>query len=115
LWQTNSFVAFDESNALVCDPALAPAEIAAIGDRVADASPAQVTVLITHADFDHVCGIPAFAEAEVTAGADTSEWIRSGQAAKGLRAQGGEWGMSWGEELRVDCVVEGRRVVVRLL
>jgi glyoxylase-like metal-dependent hydrolase (beta-lactamase superfamily II) len=102
LWQTNTFVAFAAGEALVCDPALSPEEITHVRQHVDSRSPSRVHLLITHADFDHVCGIPSFPEAEVTCGDETAGRIETGVAAEGIRTQGTEWGMAWSEALRVD-------------
>ncbi len=105
LWQTNSLLAVADGEAVLCDPAYTPAEIEAIHSEFESRAGSKARVLITHADFDHTCGIPYFPDAEVVAGADTTEKIRSGQAAESLRSQGPEWGVSWRDELRVDRVV----------
>jgi glyoxylase-like metal-dependent hydrolase (beta-lactamase superfamily II) len=104
LWQTNSLVAVASGEALVCDPAYTPAEIEAIRSAV-QARASSVRLLITHADFDHVCGIGYFPTGEVVAGADTARILESGTAAEGLRTQGPEWGVRWPDTLRVDRVV----------
>jgi glyoxylase-like metal-dependent hydrolase (beta-lactamase superfamily II) len=59
-------------------------------------------LLVTHADYDHVCGIPYFPDAEVAAGAGTAAKVRDGSAAAGLASGGAEWGVEWPSELRVD-------------
>jgi hydroxyacylglutathione hydrolase len=103
LWQTNALVAVSGGDALLCDPAMTPDEIAAIA---AEAEGRRSFLVVTHADYDHVCGIPYLPDAEVVAGADTAAKIRDGSAAKGLESGGAEWGVQWPEELRVDRVVE---------
>ena len=105
LWQTNSLLALSGSDALVCDPCWTPAEISALHER-ASAQSGDVQLLLTHADYDHTCGIGLFAEATVVAGATTAERIESGEAAKGLATAGREWGLEWPGEPRVDRVVE---------
>ena len=103
LWQTNSLVAVAGGDALLCDPAITPDEIAAIVDEVRGR---RSFLAVTHADYDHVCGIPYLPEAEVVAGADTAAKIADGSAANGLASGGAEWGVEWPKELRVDRVVE---------
>lgn len=105
LWQTNSVLAVADREAVLCDPAYTPAEIEAIRAEAESRAGGAIRLLITHADFDHTCGIPYFPDAEVVAGADTAEKIRGGTAAESLRSQGPEWGVSWPDELRVDRVV----------
>jgi glyoxylase-like metal-dependent hydrolase (beta-lactamase superfamily II) len=102
LWQTNSLIAVSGRDALLCDPAFTPAEIEAIGAELARHGAERSFLLVTHADYDHVCGIPYFPAVEVAAGPDTAARIREGTAATGLRSGGDEWGVEWPSELRVD-------------
>jgi glyoxylase-like metal-dependent hydrolase (beta-lactamase superfamily II) len=90
---------------ILCDPAWTPDEIAAISERAA-ATGKPVHVLVTHADYDHTCGIGSFPEATITAGPATAEAIASGHAAEALAAAADEWGLSWPPDLRVDRIVE---------
>ncbi len=102
LWQTNSLLAVTDGTALVCDPAFTPAEIDSIGAEARRRARSIAFLLVTHADYDHVCGIPYFPEAEVCAGAETAGKLRSGSAAAGLESGGAEWGVEWPGDLRVD-------------
>jgi hydroxyacylglutathione hydrolase len=106
LWQTNSLLALADGEALLCDPALAPDEIAAIRSEVDRRAEGAVHVLVTHGDFDHICGIPYFPGAEVVAGEETARRIESGSVVDELQAAGAEWGFEWPTDgLRVDRVV----------
>lgn len=106
LWQTNSLLAFADGEALLCDAALAPAEIRRIRQEVEQRAEGPVYLLITHGDFDHVCGIPYLGDAEVIAGVETARRIESGAAVVDLQAAGAEWGAEWlTDGLRVDRVV----------
>lgn len=105
LWQTNSLLAAANGTVVLCDPAYTPDEIRGIRSAAEERARDGVHILITHADFDHVCGIPYFPEAEVVAGEETAEKLRSGAAAEGLVINGPEWGVEWPTELRVDRVV----------
>ena len=102
LWQTNSLLTTAGQDALLCDPALTPAELEAIVAAAREQSPARVYLLVTHADYDHVCGIPYLPEAEVVCGPETAARIADGTASKGLASGGAEWGVEWPDELRVD-------------
>jgi glyoxylase-like metal-dependent hydrolase (beta-lactamase superfamily II) len=103
LWATNSVIVFGEEGCLVCDPSIFPDEIAQIRERTRDSG--SVHVLITHSDFDHVCGLPAFArDAVVVAGTSTAAAIADGTARRKLDESGVEWGTAWEGELRVDLV-----------
>src|SRR6187200_3497861 len=88
LWQTNSLLAVLGGDALLCDPAFTPAEIEAIGAELAQRTAGKSFLLVTHADYDHVCGIPYFPGVEVAAGPETAARIRDGTAAGGLRSGG---------------------------
>ena len=107
-WQTNALLARAGEETLLCDPCYTPKEIETLAAAAGEAGGA-VHVLVTHGDFDHVCGIGYFPDANVVAGAATAERIRSGEAAEQLAAAGAEWGLSWRTELRVDRVVEPGR------
>ena len=105
LWATNSAIVHAGDACLVCDPSIFPDEIAEI--RTATRGYERVYLLITHSDFDHVCGIPAFADATVVTGATTAAAIGDGTARRKLDESGREWGTSWDGELRVDLVAAG--------
>jgi glyoxylase-like metal-dependent hydrolase (beta-lactamase superfamily II) len=104
LWQTSATAVIAAGEALVCDPCWTPGEIAAIRDWAAERA-ATVRLIVTHADYDHVCGIGFFPGSEVIAGESTAEAIRSGRAAEALAGAATEWGLDWPLELRVDRVV----------
>jgi hydroxyacylglutathione hydrolase len=95
-------LAFAGEDALLCDPAFTPAELEAIAAATREASPVRVFLLITHADYDHVCGIPYFPEAEVICGHSTATRIGDGTASNGLKSGGAEWGVEWPTEIRAD-------------
>ena len=101
LWQTNSLLAVS-GDALLCDPAFTPEEIGAIAAEAKRRSAGRSFLLVTHADYDHLCGIPYFPDAEVAAGAATAAKLRDGSAAAGLASGGAEWGVEWPSDLRVD-------------
>jgi hydroxyacylglutathione hydrolase len=103
LWATNSVLVPAGDACLVCDPSIFPDEIEAV--RSSTRPYDEVYVLVTHSDFDHVCGIPAFAAATVLADATTARAIAAGAARRGLDAAGREWNASWEGALRVDQVV----------
>jgi hydroxyacylglutathione hydrolase len=102
LWQTNSLLAVSGDDALLCDPAFTPEEIGVIAMEARRRSPGRSFLLVTHADYDHVCGIPYFPDAEVLAGAEAAARLRDGRAAAGLVSGGAEWGVAWPSDLRVD-------------
>lgn len=106
LWQTNSVLALAQDEALVCDPAFTPAEIESIRAEARRHAQGPLHVAITHGDFDHVCGIPYFPDADVIAGEEAARRIESGATSDEMRDAGGEWGVDWPtDELRVSRVV----------
>lgn len=105
LWQTNALLAHSRDEVLLCDPCFTPEEIETVAAAAREPG-GPVHVLVTHGDFDHVCGLGYLPEATIVAGAGTAERIATGTAAEELAAAGAEWGVSWRTELRVDRVVE---------
>jgi hydroxyacylglutathione hydrolase len=105
LWATNSIMVKGAATCLVCDPSIFPDEIDEI--RAATDGSERRYVLVTHSDFDHVCGLPAFADATVVAGERTAAAIADGTARRKLDDSAREWGTAWEGELRVDVVASG--------
>lgn len=55
-FQMNSVALLAREHAVLVDPGVLPSELDDIAARVRDANPAQVTLFITHAHWDHVLG-----------------------------------------------------------
>jgi hydroxyacylglutathione hydrolase len=77
LWSTTSLLVVADGESLVVDPAISAEEVAAIGRRAQELDAPIRYVLITHGDWDHVCGIAAFPEAMAVMGAETAERVVS--------------------------------------
>jgi hydroxyacylglutathione hydrolase len=105
LWQTNATLIESGDDLVLVDPAQFPDELAALRAAVDRSAPERLWLLVTHADFDHVQGIPLFPEATVAAERETSERLRDGRAAAGLRAAGVDFGTAWDDRLRSDRVL----------
>jgi hydroxyacylglutathione hydrolase len=105
LWQTNALLGRSGDEAVLCDPCFTLEEIEHLATAARETG-GPIHLLVTHADFDHVCGIAYLPEATVVAGAASTERITSGAAAEELVAAGAEWGVPWRTDLRVDRVVE---------
>jgi glyoxylase-like metal-dependent hydrolase (beta-lactamase superfamily II) len=103
LWATNSLLVPAGDACVLCDPSIFPDELDRI--RSATRSYGRVYVLVTHSDFDHVCGVPWFPEATVVAGPSTAAAIADGTARRKLDDSGRDWGIHWDGELRVDAVL----------
>lgn len=82
LWQTTTLEIERDGARLMVDPGIAPWEV-----RSAAAGRPVDHVLITHADWDHVLGIPMLPEATVHAGAAAAERIASGEAWESVVAE----------------------------
>jgi len=102
LWETNSALLERDGEVLLSDPAFFVPEIEQIRET---AGGRPTHLVLTHADFDHTCGIPFLPDAQVVAGPDTADVVASGAADDGLAA-GAEWGVDWPRGVRVDRTVE---------
>ena len=105
LWQTNATVLGAGADLVLVDPAQFPDELALLRATVDELRPERLWLLVTHADFDHVQGIPVFPEATVVAEAGTAERLVDGRASEALRAAGRDLGTSWDDRLRADRIV----------
>jgi len=62
LWETTSLLVVGEAESLVVDPAITADEVAAIDSSATELGAPVGQLLITHGDWDHVCGIGGFPE-----------------------------------------------------
>ena len=60
LWETTALALYADGEAVLVDPCISAPEIAAIAGDVAARGLEVRGVLVTHADWDHVCGLYAF-------------------------------------------------------
>jgi glyoxylase-like metal-dependent hydrolase (beta-lactamase superfamily II) len=103
LWQTNCLLVEEDREALLCDPSFTRNDVEELVAHVEAAGVERVSVLVTHADYDHVCGLGSFPRATVVAGADTAARISDGSALPDLVEAGAEWGIDWPlGDVRVD-------------
>lgn len=84
------------------DPAISESEVAEIGRRALELGAPVRQVLVTHGDWDHVCGVGAFPDAVVTMGGETAEKVRSGAAARSVRRAAEHFGFVLSGPPRVD-------------
>jgi glyoxylase-like metal-dependent hydrolase (beta-lactamase superfamily II) len=109
LWKTASLLLVAEGEAVVVDPCISSGEVEAVDAR-ARALGARVThVLVTHADWDHVCGIAAFPDAVAAMGSRSAEAVVSGAPAKAIAQRAAEYGIAVAGPPRVDRVLEPGR------
>src|SRR5215475_11609436 len=72
LWETASLLLSDGEMAVLIDPAVSADEVARIAERARERGVEVGHVLVTHADWDHVCGIAAFPAAVATMSESTA-------------------------------------------
>jgi glyoxylase-like metal-dependent hydrolase (beta-lactamase superfamily II) len=86
LWSTTSLLVVADGESLVVDPAISADEVGGIGRRAVELDAPIQHVVITHGDWDHICGIGAFPEATAAMGEETAERVTDGGAAAVRRA-----------------------------
>jgi hydroxyacylglutathione hydrolase len=111
LWETTSLLVVGESESLVVDPAITKDEVAAISARAAELGAPVGQVLITHGDWDHVCGIGGFPDAAVAMGEETAEKVTSGAAETSVGRAVEALGFEAAGPPRVDRALERGKAV----
>ena len=106
LWQTSSLLLAKDGEAVLVDPCISTEEVARIAARADELGVRVVAVLATHADWDHVCGIAAFPDAEATVGEASAERVESGGAWARIREAAAEYGLEVPGPPRVDRRLE---------
>jgi hydroxyacylglutathione hydrolase len=102
LWKTTSLLVVAQGESLAVDPAISADEVAGIGRRALELGAPVRHLLITHGDWDHVCGIGGFPEAEVAMGEETAEKVASGRADQSVRRAAEHYGFVPAGSPRVD-------------
>jgi glyoxylase-like metal-dependent hydrolase (beta-lactamase superfamily II) len=105
LWQTTSLLLVAGDEAVVLDPCISTDEVARIGARAAALGARVTHLLVTHADWDHVCGIAAFPDAVATMGAGTAAVVAGGRAER-LAEAAAAYELTLAGEPRVDRALE---------
>ena len=105
LWQTTSLLLVADSAAVVIDPCISVDEVATIRARADELGVDVGHVLVTHADWDHICGIAAFPDAVAAMGTRTAELVSNGDAAAGVEKRAAEMGVAVPGAPRVDRVL----------
>ena len=105
LWQTSSLLLVAEGEAVVIDPCISADEVARIADRAAELRARVTHVLVTHADWDHVCGMAAFPEAIAMMGAGTAEIVAGGEPLEVIRKRAATYGLTIEGAPRVDSAL----------
>ena len=102
LWQTTSLLLVADGEAVVVDPCISRDEVLRIRERADELGVRVTHVLVTHADWDHVCGIAAFPDAVATMGEETARIVESGAPARELAEQAAAYGVDVHQPPRVD-------------
>ena len=89
LWETTALALHAGGEAVLVDPCISAAEIAAIAADMADRGLAVRGLLITHSDWDHVCGISAFPGAMQSGIAVAASTSRRKSTGYSVRQDGG--------------------------
>jgi hydroxyacylglutathione hydrolase len=105
LWQTSSLLLVAEGEAVVIDPCISADEVARIAGRAATLGARVTHVLVTHADWDHVCGIAAFPDAIAMMGAGTAEIVAGGEPLDVIARRAASYGLTIEGEPRVDSAL----------
>ena len=106
LWETTALALHADGEAVLVDPCISAPEIAAIAGDVAERGLQVRGVLVTHADWDHVCGLYAFPGVPAIMSRGAGERIASGQAAESVVREGAAEGLSWEGAPRADLVFD---------
>jgi glyoxylase-like metal-dependent hydrolase (beta-lactamase superfamily II) len=102
LWQTSSLLLVADSEAVVIDPCISADEVERIVARAATLGSRVTHVLVTHADWDHVCGIAGFPGAVAAMGARTAEIVAGGELHELIRKRAATYELRIEGEPRVD-------------
>jgi hydroxyacylglutathione hydrolase len=91
-----------EGESVAVDPAISADEVARIHRRALELRAPVRHVLITHADWDHVCGIGGFPEAVAAMGEGTAAGLATGAADQSIRRAAEKYGFAVSGPPRVD-------------
>jgi hydroxyacylglutathione hydrolase len=106
LWQTTALALHAGGEAVLVDPCVSASEIATIADDVSARGLELRALLVTHADWDHVCGLSAFPGVPAIMSRGAAARIASGQAAEEVVRYGADEGLSWDGAPRADLVFD---------
>jgi len=101
-WQTSSLLLAASGEGVLVDPCISLEEDGRIASRADELGLRVTAVLATHADWDHVCGIAAFPEAEAVVGELTAEWLATGEPARAIEESAAAHGLETPGPPRVD-------------
>jgi len=102
LWETSSLLLVEGAEAVVVDPAVSADEVWRIAARADELGAGVTHVLVTHADWDHVCGIAAFPTAVATMSEATAARLVARAEAATVAERAAAQGVEIVGEPRVD-------------
>ena len=113
-FRMNSALLLDAEHAVIVDPGVLPSELDDLARAVAEAAPAAVTLVLTHAHWDHVLGRPWWPDAATLAHDRVAAELRRDGAhieseARSLAEQHGERWPAPFRPFRPDTEVSGLR------
>lgn len=106
LWQTASVLVVADGDAIVFDPSIDVDDVAAIDARAASMRAKVGHVVVTHGDWDHVCGIAAFPDAVAAMGPLTARVVERPDAVARVEQPAAAYGLRVAGPPRVDRVLE---------
>jgi glyoxylase-like metal-dependent hydrolase (beta-lactamase superfamily II) len=106
LYQTSSLLLVAGDEAVAVDPCISREEVARIAARADELGARVVAVLATHADWDHVCGIAAFPDAEAAMSEPTAARVESGDPWRRIEESAVQYGIEVAGAPRVDRRLE---------
>ena len=92
--------------AVLRDPSYTQEELESLRAEVENERASAVHVLVTHADYDHVCGLGSFPGATVVAVAGTVWRVEDGSAGDGPQRRARSGGSAWSLDGRIDRTVD---------
>jgi hydroxyacylglutathione hydrolase len=105
LFETSSLLLADVGEAVLVDPSISLDEVARIAARADELGLRVTAVLVTHADWDHVCGIAAFPGAEAAMGAAAASRVEDGSAWRDCEREARRYTLELAGPPRVDRVL----------
>src|SRR5215831_20605380 len=102
LWRTTSLLVLAQGESLVVDPSISEDEVAGIGRRALELGAPIRHVLITHGDWDHVCGVGGFPDALVVMANEAAAKVASGAAEQSVQRAAEHYGFVSSGSPRVD-------------
>jgi glyoxylase-like metal-dependent hydrolase (beta-lactamase superfamily II) len=106
LWETSSLLLAARGEAVLVDPGISTEEVEQIAVRADELGARVTSVLATHADWDHVCGIAAFPDAVAAMGTPTAARMTSRFSQAGVAHRAAAHGLRIAGEPRVDRTFE---------